>query len=777
MLMSNSRNDNSHKAQEAEHDHEYSSRQEDPATPRSSEEEEGCCHEEEEQEHACCHGEHERGGKKRSAPAGEGAIYTCPMHPEVRQEGPGDCPKCGMDLEPTMPTGDEEQKAYERMARRFWWSLVFTIPVLILAMGPMVLGMEKGAIIPREVNRWLQFLLTTPIMFWTGWFVFERAWNSIRGMNPNMWTLIGIGTSAAYLFSIVALLFGGWLPEEFKENGSVAVYFESAAVIITLVILGQMLEARARSRTGDALRELMDQSAKTARRVREDGEEEEVDITEVREGDRLRVRPGEKVPVDGEIREGHSSIDESMITGEPEPADKEPGDAVTGGTVNKTGSFVMEATRVGEDTMLSRIVNMVAEAQRTRAPIQGLADKVAGYFVPAVLAVAVIAFILWAIFGPEPALTYAIVNAVAVLIIACPCALGLATPISITVAVGRGAHEGILVKNAEAVDRLEKIDVLFIDKTGTLTEGRPEVAEFRVTRDAGMSDDDFLRTVAALENSSEHPLGEAIVREAKEKELKLPEARDFESVTGGGVRGTVDGRQWLIGKRGLLEDHQVTGLENVKEQAEDWAARARTVVFAAVDGKIAGIVALKDPIKETTRDALNGLREQGVEIHMLTGDNPGTAKAVAEELGIEHYRAEVTPEEKNEAVKKALDEGKKVAMAGDGINDAPALAGATVGIAMGTGTDVAMESAGISLVKGDLRGIEKAVRLSRLTLRNIRQNLFFAFVYNSVGVPIAAGILYPVFGLLLSPMIAAAAMSLSSVSVISNALRLRGADL
>ncbi len=752
------------------------------------EQDHSCCHShqesektEAEEEHGCCHGNSGSHGTKDSdAPEDPEGIYTCPMHPEVRQVGPGDCPKCGMDLEPAVPTGEEDEQAYRKMARRFWISLALAAPVLILAMGGMIPGVNVNALIPRTVNHWLQFLLTTPIMFWTGWFVFKRGYDSVRTWNLNMWTLIGMGTAAAYLASLAALLFGDLLPETFLENGHAPVYFESAAVIITLVILGQMLETRARSRTGEALRTLMDQSAKTARRLTDDGDDEEIPVENVEKGNRLRVRPGEKVPVDGTVLEGQSAVDESMITGEPEPADKGEGDAVTGGTVNKTGAFVMKAERVGSDTMLNRIVTLVAEAQRTRAPIQGVADKVAGYFVPAVVAVAVIAFIAWAIFAPENPMVYALVNAVSVLIIACPCALGLATPISIMVSVGRGATEGILIKNAEAIERLEKIDLLFVDKTGTLTQGQPRVTDTLVREDSGWEKQQFLRAVGALENQSEHPLGEAITQAARDElgeDEKLPEVEEFDTITGGGVTGKIDGKTWVIGKKSLLEERAAKNFEAVEDQAREWLEQARTVVFAAVDGETVGAIALADPIKDTTRDALADLRERGVEIRMLTGDNPATAKAVAEELGIENYQAEVSPEDKHDAVKKALDEGRKVAMAGDGINDAPALAAATVGIAMGTGTDVAIESAEISLVKGDLRSIDKVIRLSGFTMRNIRQNLFFAFIYNSAGVPIAAGILYPFFGLLLSPMVAAVAMSLSSVSVISNALRLRAAKL
>ncbi|MFP4157775.1 MAG: copper-transporting P-type ATPase [Opitutales bacterium] len=706
---------------------------------------------------------------------GGATVWTCPMHPEVREDEPGECPKCGMDLEPESPQAAQESDEYRFMAKRFRVALVFALPVFVLAMGDMIPGVQIREWIPHTWNRWAQFILTTPIVFWCGAFVFKRCWKSFLNRSPNMWTLIGLGTGAAYVFSLAALLLGDAFPESFKQEGMVPVYFESAAVILTLVLLGQMLEARARGRTGEALRKLMDQSAKKARRIKDDGSEEEVSIDAVEVGDLLRVKPGEKVPVDGRVTEGSSRIDESMITGEAEPVEKGEDDAVTGGTINKTGSFKMEAEKVGGDTMLSQIVDMVAKAQRSRAPIQGLADRVAGYFVPSVVAVAVIAFIAWAIWGPDPSFTYALVNSVAVLIIACPCALGLATPISVMVGVGRGASEGVLIRDAEALEILEKVDTLVVDKTGTLTEGAPRVTD-RVTAE-GMDEDKLLRLAASLENESEHPLGAAIVAAAKDAEIELHEVKDFDSTTGAGIAGMIEGKPIQIGKADFLKERDVSGLDALADRAEKLEGQGKTVVYVAYDKTLIGLIAVADPIKESTGPALDGLRELGLKIVMLTGDNEGTAKAVAKELGIDDYTAGIDPEGKQKAVEKLRDGGARVAMAGDGINDAPALAAADVGIAMGSGTDVAIESAGITLVKGDLRAIEKSIRLSRATLRNIRQNLFFAFIYNTLGVPVAAGILYPFFGLLLSPMIAAAAMSMSSVSVISNALRLRKQDI
>jgi P-type Cu+ transporter len=707
--------------------------------------------------------------------AGKSAVWICPMHPEVREDGPGECPQCGMALEPRSPQAGEESEEYRFMAKRFWIALAFSAPVVFLAMGDMIPGVNLRDWITEAWNRWGQLLLTTPVVFWCGLFVFKRCWKSFRNLKPNMWTLIGIGTGAAYGFSIVALLFGDAFPESFKHHGVVPVYFESAAVILTLVLLGQMLEARAHGRTGDALRKLMGQSAKKARRIQDDGSEEEISIDEVEIADMLRVKPGEKVPVDGTLTEGKSNIDESMITGEAGPVEKFPGDSVTGGTVNKTGSFIMEAEKVGEDTMLSQIIGMVAKAQRSRAPIQGVADRVASFFVPSVVAIAIVAFTCWAIWGPEPALTYALVNAVAVLIIACPCALGLATPISVMVGVGRGASEGVLIRNAEALEALEKVDTLVVDKTGTLTEGEPKVTDCVPAE--GREEDELLRLAASLENESEHPLGAAIVEKAAEKDLELHPVQDFDSTTGAGIEGRIGGKRILVGKPSFLKDHDVSDADALSELAKKLEGEAKTVVFVAYDGLLTGIIAVADPIKESTAPAIESLRKLGLKIVMLTGDNEGTARAVAEQLGIDDFTAGIDPEGKHDAVEQLRGEGARVAMAGDGINDAPALAAADVGIAMGSGTDVAIESAGLTLVKGDLRAIEKSIRLSRATMRNIRQNLFFAFAYNGLGVPIAAGILYPFFGWLLSPMIAAAAMSLSSVSVITNALRLRNQKL
>ncbi len=702
-------------------------------------------------------------------------IYTCPMHPEIEQDEPGTCPKCGMELEPKYIDAEEEDDSELRsMTLRFWVGLALSVPVFLLAMLPMV-GVPVDTWLGHTLHIWLQLILSTPVVLWAGWPFFVRGVRSIVTWNLNMFTLIAIGTGAAYLYSLFAVLFPGLLPDDLKVNGHVEVYFEAAAVIITLVLLGQVLELRARRRTGSAIRELLSLAPPTARVVR-DGDEQEVSLDEVQSGDILRVRPGEKIPVDGKVTEGKSSVDESMITGEPMPVQKQTGDQVIGGTVNQTGSFLMEAEKVGEDTVLSQIVNMVADAQRSRAPIQKVADVVAGYFVPAVVLAAIVTFIVWAVLRPkEPALAWALVNAVAVLIIACPCALGLATPMAIMVGVGRGAKEGVLVKDAEVLETLEKVDTIVVDKTGTLTEGRPKLTEcIPVDSD---SDDDLLRMAASLEQQSEHPLAHAIVEGAKDRDLDLSSVDDFDSVTGGGVHGSVDGTKVLIGKRSLLEENGTSNLSVLDDRADELQQQGRTVMYVAVDGTFAGLVAVSDPIKESTPEAVETLHDLGLRIIMLTGDNEKTAKTVAEKLGIDEFEAGVRPEDKHERIKSLKADGRKVAMAGDGINDAPALAEADVGIAMGTGTDVAIESAGVTLVKGDLRGIVKAVKLSRRTMLNIRQNLFFAFVYNALGVPIAAGILYPFIGLLLNPMIAAAAMSFSSVSVIGNSLRLRTTKL
>jgi len=698
-------------------------------------------------------------------------IYTCPMHPEIEQEEPGTCPKCGMDLEPKyLDAEDEDDSELRNMTLRFWVGVALSVPVFLLAMLPMV-GVPIDVWVGRSVDIWLQLILSTPVVLWSGWPFFVRGFRSIVTWNLNMFTLIAIGVGAAYLYSLFAVLFPGLLPEDLKVDGHAEVYFEAAAVIVTLVLLGQVLELRARRRTGSAIRELLSLAPPTARVVR-DGEEQEVALDEVQSGDILRVRPGEKIPVDGKLTEGKSSVDESMITGEPLPVQKQADDEVIGGTVNQTGSFLMEAEKVGEDTVLSQIVGMVADAQRSRAPIQKIADTVSGYFVPAVVVVAIVTFIVWAVLRPkEPALAWALVNAVAVLIIACPCALGLATPISIMVGVGRGAQEGVLIKDAGVLETLEKVDTIIVDKTGTLTQGRPKLTEC-IPVDSG-SDDELLRKAASLEQQSEHPLARAIVEGAQSRSLELSAVDNFDSITGGGVRGAVGGTKVLIGNRPLLEDHGVTNLSALDERAVGLQQQGRTVMYVALDGAFIGLIAVSDPIKESTPEAVNALHDLGLRIIMLTGDNEKTARTVAEQLGIDEFEAGVSPEDKHERIKALKADGRKVAMAGDGINDAPALAAADVGIAMGTGTDIAIESSGVTLVKGDLRGIVRAVTLSRHTMRNIRQNLFFAFIYNALGVPVAAGVLYPVFGLLLNPMIAAAAMSFSSVSVIGNALRLR----
>lgn len=698
-------------------------------------------------------------------------VYTCPMHPEVRQDHPGDCPKCGMALEPEAAAADDEENGeLVDMTRRLWISAALTLPVFLLAMAHFIPGLGAQSWVMGDASRWIQFALTTPVVLWAGWPFFRRGWRSLLSGHLNMFTLIAIGVGAAYLFSVVAMLAPGLFPHTMRHGGHVAIYFEAAAVIIVLVILGQVLELRARSRTGSAIKALLNLAPPTARVIAPGGDNV-VPLDQVKVGDLLRVVPGDKVPVDGVLVEGHSSVEESMITGEPLPVEKSTGDSVTAGTVNGSGSFVMRAERVGDDTLLGQIVNMVAEAQRSRAPIQGLADRVAGIFVPAVLVVSVLTFILWMWLGPEPKLAYAIVNAVAVLIIACPCALGLATPMSIMVGIGRGAQEGVLVKNAEALERLEKITTLVVDKTGTLTEGKPKLID--VLPADGLDSNDFLRLAASLEQNSEHPLAAAIVQGAKEREIPLEAVTGFRSVTGGGVVGTVAGRAVMIGKPDFLKKESITGTESLEAAAVKLQEDGKTAMFVAIDGKPAGILAVADPIKATTARAIEELHELGIQLVMLTGDNRRTAAAVARQLGLDDVQAEIEPAGKVTHIKKLRAEGKHVAMAGDGINDAPALSEAEVGIAMGTGTDVAMESAGITLVRGDLRGIAQAIRLSRATMRNIRQNLFFAFLYNALGIPVAAGLLYPFFGLLLSPILAGAAMSLSSVSVISNALRLR----
>jgi len=709
-------------------------------------------------------------------PPPAGAIYTCPMHPEVRQESPGSCPKCGMALEQDTVAAEEEESAeLKDMRRRFWFAAALSVPLVIISMGDMLPGRPISSLMSMRTRVWIELALATPVCFWSAWPFFVRAVASVRNRSLNMFTLTGLGVSVAYLYSLVAALLPDLFPPSFRqESGEVAVYFEAAAVITTLILLGQVLELRARSQTNSAVRKLLGMAAKSARRLRDDGTEEDVPLDNVQVGDRLRVRPGEKVPVDGVVLEGASSVDESLVTGEAIPIEKHAGDSVIGSTINGTGGLVMRAAKVGAETLLSRIVAMVAEAQRSRAPIQKLADVVAGYFVPIVIASAVLTFGAWAVFGPEPAMAHAIINAVAVLIIACPCALGLATPMSIMVATGKGAGLGVLFKNAEAIEVLRKVDTLVVDKTGTLTEGKPKLVS--VIASDVVDEATLLRLAATLERGSEHPLAAAIVKGAEERGAQLAEANDFHSVTGKGVKGRVDGRDVALGNRALMESLGVDA-GHLTERAEELRADGQTVMFVAVDGKPAGLVGVADPIKESTPEAIRMLHDEGLRIVMMTGDSETTAHAVAKKLGIDEVMAGVLPDQKADKVKALQAEGCIVAMAGDGVNDAPALAQAQVGIAMGTGTDVAMESAGVTLVKGDLRGIVRARRLSRKTMSNIKQNLFFAFAYNAAGVPIAAGVLYPFFGLLLSPMIAAAAMSFSSVSVIGNALRLRGAKV
>jgi P-type Cu+ transporter len=702
--------------------------------------------------------------------------WVCPMHSEIVRDAPGSCPKCGMALEPrTAAAGEEENAELVDMRRRFRVSVVLTIPLVVVAMGEHLPGHPLARIATMSTLGWLQLVLATPVVLWGGWPFFVRGWQSVVHRSLNMFTLIGLGVGVAYLYSLVAKLFPGIFPPSFRlEGGEVAVYFEAAAAIVTLVLLGQVLELKARSRTGAAVKALLGLAPKTARRLGEDGSEEDVPLDQVHLGDRLRVRPGEKVPVDGVVLEGTSAVDESMVSGEAIPVEKNPGDRVVGATVNGTGSFVLKAERVGAETLLARIVQMVGEAQRSRAPIQKLADQVAGYFVPAVVLVAVATAVVWGLAGPEPRMAHALVNAVAVLIIACPCALGLATPMSIMVATGKGATAGILFRNAEAIEVLRKVDTLVVDKTGTLTEGKPKLVT--VAPAEGWDEKGLLRLAASLERGSEHPLAAAIVFGAQERGVEPTATESFESVTGKGVKGRVDGRDVALGNRNLFESLGIDPGE-LAGKAETLRKEGQTVMFVAVDGKAAGLLGVADPVKGTTPEAIGQLHEEGIRIVMLTGDSKTTAEAVAGKLGIDEVLAEVLPDQKADAVKRLQGEGRIVAMAGDGINDAPALAQAQVGIAMGTGTDVAMESAGVTLVKGDLRGIVRARRLSRATMRNIKQNLFFAFAYNALGVPVAAGVLYPFTGILLSPVIAAAAMSFSSVSVVGNALRLRRAGM
>jgi len=700
-----------------------------------------------------------------------GAKYTCPMHPEIVRDGPGTCPKCGMALEPMIPqVGAEDDSELRDMTRRFWIALVLTLPVFVLAMAPMIPRLSLPHWLMAAAN-WIGLVLATPVVFWAGWPFFVRAAQAFANRTANMFTLIALGTMAAWAYSAVATLAPGLFPATFFQHGRIENYFEAAAVIVTLVLLGQVLELRARRKTGEAIRALLELAPATARRISADGTEVEVPLAEVHVGDHLRVRPGEKVPVDGEVTEGRSAVDESMLTGEPLPVQKQRGDAVIGGTVNTTGSFLLEATKVGSDTVLARIVALVAESQRSRAPVQKLADVVAAWFVPAVVVAAALTFVVWLVAGPTPAFVHALVNAVAVLIIACPCALGLATPMAVMVGVGRGASLGVLIRSADVLERMEKVDTVVIDKTGTLTEGKPRLVMIQPAN--GVSEAKLLRLAAALEQGSEHPLAAAIIAGASDHGVDPGAAEGFESVPGKGVKGRVDGHAVALGNRAMMETAAIGGLDDLTHRAEQLRRDGQTVMFVAVDGKPVGLLGVADPIKSTTPDAVHQLHAEGIRVVMLTGDTRTTGEAVARKLGIDEVFAEVLPEQKVEAVRKLQAEGHVVAMAGDGVNDAPALAAADVGVAMGTGTDVAMESAGVTLVKGDLRGIARARNLSRATMRTVRQNLFLAFAYNIIGIPIAAGVLYPAFGLLLSPMVAAAAMSLSSVSVIANALRLR----
>lgn len=701
------------------------------------------------------------------------AIYTCPMHPEVRQKGPGSCPKCGMALEPLVSEKVDDTELKD-MKRRFLFAVIFTVPLFIISMGDLFPGKPISQFMSPSFKVWSELLLASPVCLWSAWPFYTRAINSVKNKSLNMFSLIGLGVSVAYLYSLVATLFPGIFPSQFRlENGHVAVYFEAAGVIVTLILLGQVLELKARNQTGEAIKKLLGMAAKSARKIFDDGSEQDVSLNEVEIGDKLRVRPGEKVPVDGVVLEGRSSIDESMITGEPIPVEKEEGSKVVGATINATGSLVIKAEKVGGETLLSRIVHMVSEAQRSKAPIQKLADSVAGIFVPVVILISIITFIVWAVWGPSPAFSFALINAVSVLIIACPCALGLATPMSIMVATGRGALQGILFRDAESIEVMRKVDTLVVDKTGTLTEGRPKLVSVMAT--GSLSEEDLLFYVGSLENGSEHPLAQAIVNGVKERDIKLQNVENFESVTGKGVKAELNGKSISLGNKALMDDSQVK-IDDQFEKAEELRSQGQTAMFVSVDGEIAGIIGVADPIKESTPKAIETLHNEGIKVVMLTGDSKTTAQAVASKLNIDEVIAEVLPQDKVDVVTRFQREGAIVGMAGDGINDAPALAKAHVGIAMGTGTDVAMESSGVTLVKGDLLGIAKARRISRATMNNIKQNLFFAFFYNSVGVPVAAGVFYPLFGLLLSPMIAAAAMSFSSVSVIGNALRLKKTD-
>lgn len=710
--------------------------------------------------------------KARRPDASATGSYTCPMHPEVISDGPGDCPKCGMPLEPVAGTTDDDhaQQEVDELAHKFWIGLLLAVPVFLLAMAGMLPGLNIESIIAKKTSKWIEFALTTPIVFWAGGIFFKRGWNSIKNRHLNMFTLISLGVGAAYTYSTIAVFLPNIFPDSFRYHGEVGLYFEAAAVITVLVLLGQLLEAKARSQTGQAIKALMGLAAKSAYRIT-NGNEEEIPIEEIQKGDILRVRPGEKIPIDGHIIEGQSNIDESMITGEPIPVSKALNDLVIGATVNQTGTFLMEAEKIGNETLLSQIVHMVCEAQRSRAPIQKVADTVAGYFVPIVLFISVVTFVVWATFGPAPAMAFAIVNAVSVLIIACPCALGLATPMSIMVGVGRAAQSGILVKNAVAIETAGKVDTLVTDKTGTLTEGKPRVTS-KVLAD-GIDEMHMLASAASLELSSEHPLAKAVIEAAKDLSIEIPKATDFHSTTGGGVTGVVDEKTIRVGKQRFLEDNGITIPLPLHKTAHDLQNEAKTIVWVAENEQVLGILGISDPIKNTSAEAIERLRALGVRVIMCTGDNQATAEAVAKATGIDEVHAGLSPEDKIKIIKKLKATGSIVAMTGDGINDAPALAEAHVGIAMGTGTDIAIESAAITLVKGDLNGILKGIQLSKAVMKNIRQNLFFAFAYNVIGIPIAAGVLYPLTGHLLSPMIAGAAMSASSVSVILNALRLK----
>lgn len=698
--------------------------------------------------------------------------YTCPMHPQIVQDHPGNCPICGMTLEPLTGLVESSDSEYRDMLKRFWIGLSLSVPILILEMGSMVPFINR--LISPEISRLIQFILSTPVVLFAGWPFFERAYYSVVNRHLNMFSLIAMGVGTAYFYSVIALFFPHIFPPAFRHQGEIPIYFETAAIITVLVLVGQVLELKARGQTSQAIKALLGRAAKSARIVR-DGQEAEIPIDQVQVDDLLRVRPGDKIPVDGKVTEGKSLVDESMITGEPMPVEKTVDDLITGGTINQAGSFLMRAEKVGSETLLSRIVQMVSEAQRSRAPIQSLADLVSAYFVPIVILAAILTFIIWALFGPEPSLGFGLVNAVAVLIIACPCALGLATPMSIMVGMGKGAEAGVLIKNAEALEKLEKVKTIVVDKTGTLTEGKPKLAQVITT--GGWSEDDLIRLAAAVEQNSEHPLATSIVQGAKERSLSIPKVNNFNSITGGGISGNVENHELVIGKFDLLQNRKIEGLVVLREQAKSLQKQAHTVIFVSIDGQAAGLISVSDPIKDSTPTAVKELHKLGQKIIMLSGDNEQTAQAVAKKIGIDEAHGGVEPKDKQDFVKEEKTKGLFVAMAGDGINDAPALAAADVGIAMGTGTDVAMESADVTLVKGDLMGLVKAIHLSHAMMRNIRQNLFFAFIYNAIGIPIAAGVLYPFTGLLLNPMIAALSMSLSSVSVILNALRLRNTKL